>query len=101
MRYYFAAFQATQTVAFSGLGVLSPNAMLAVLRDSDPQPDQLDDVPPDRWVDLFVRFFESLARAVAQADPVERRLSKRAEDALNRHCYILGCWKPSAAAAPP
>lgn len=87
MRYYFAAYSVRDTVAFLGLGTLSPAAVLVALGSSNSQP--LDPLLPDRWAKPFVDFLDSLDRAVAKANPVGRSLSRGAEDELNRHCYVL------------
>jgi len=87
MRYYFAAYSVRDTVAFLGLGPLSPGAVLVALGSSDSRP--LDPLLLDRWSKPFVDFLDSLDRAVANSEPVGRSLSRRAEDELNRHCYVL------------
>lgn len=86
MRYYFAAYLPEETIAFLGLGTLSPGAVVALRRGSD---SSLHGLARDRWAEPLADFFASLDRAVTSSDPVGRRLPQRVEDALNRHCYVL------------
>ncbi len=85
LRYYFADLNPFQTVAFSGLGVLSSDAMLAVTGASGVAEPGLS----DRWTKLMVDFLASLRRVGERTNPAGRRLPRQAEDLLNRHCYIL------------
>lgn len=87
MRYYLAAYPMQDTVAFLGLGMLSPRAALFAL--GRPHSAQHDSLIEDRRTELLSDFLGSLSRTLESVNPVGRTLSRAAEDELNRHCYVL------------
>ena len=84
LRYYFAPLEPWRTVAFMGLGALSPDAMDAVSGVPD-----LGHRSSDRWIGPMLDFFTSLRELNRLLTSPGARLPRDAEDTLNRHCYVL------------
>lgn len=88
LRYYFAAYPLEETVAFEGLGTLSPGAVIALIGKSESTPSQKRHTR-DRWTKPLAEFAASLDHVLTTSSPVGRHLPQQIEDDLNRHCYVL------------